>query len=138
MLSAFSSSVLADGVGSDLGAQPQITDPKKQFSSSAAPRIAQLSILQMPDGQKIKIIQTVSANWRKVGQLLDFDSTGQQLQVIDSRERGDPEKCCLAMFRYWLEGNGKQPVSWNTLIEILEDGDFRNLAHEVKCATSHV
>jgi hypothetical protein len=38
------------------------------------------------------------------------------------------------MFQHWLKGNGKRPVSWKTLLEILEDCHFGNLAAQVRTA----
>ena len=61
---------------------------------------------------------------------MDFDATGKKLQQIQADEH-DVEQRCQAMFQHWLEGNGVEPVSWNTLIEILEDCKFGALANNV-------
>ena len=67
-----------------------------------------------------------------MGCLLDFDATGKTLQQIEAdRSHEGVESCCLTMFQHWLEGNGVQPVSWDTLLEILEDCYFQDLAKQI-------
>ena len=79
----------------------------------------------------MKIIESVAPTWRKVGTQLDFDSIGNRLKIIAVSERDRPEECCQSMFQYWLEGNGV-PATWNRLICVLEDCNFKKLALEVK------
>ena len=99
----------------------------------ATPSLAKLSVLRSAGG-KIQIIKRVAPNWRGLGILLDFDEAGAQLDIIDSKHRGDPEACCQAMFQYWVKGNGVTPCSWNTLIELLDDCDQQALAKEIQDA----
>ena len=82
-------------------------------------------------GKKVNIIESVAAEWRKVGVLLDFDSVGNRLKIIASEERDRPEECCQSMFQYWLKGNGI-PATWSKLIRILKDSEFITLAKAVK------
>ena len=103
---------------------------------SSAPRLAQLRVMRTPDRQKIEIIKMVAPQWRDIGDLLDFDASGETLQRIQANEgqRG-VESCCRSMFQHWLQGNGvQQPASWATLLEILEDCNFIRLAAQVKTA----
>ena len=98
---------------------------------SSVPRLVQLRMMRTPDRQKIDIIKTVAPQWRDIGDLLDFDAKGETLKRIQADE-GGVESCCRCMFQHWLEGNGVQPVSWATLLEILEDCHFITLAAQVK------
>ena len=100
---------------------------------SSAPRLAQLRVMRTADGQKIEIVKTVASQWRDIGDLLDFDASGETLQRIqaDEGQRG-VESCCRSMFQHWLQGNGVRPASWATLLEILEDSRFVSLAADVR------
>ena len=100
---------------------------------SSDPRLAQLRVMRTADGQKIEIIKTVASQWRDIGDLLDFDASGATVQRIqvDEGQRG-VESCCRSMFQYWLQGNGVQPASWATLLEILEDSRFLSLVADVR------
>ena len=85
------------------------------------------------DGRKVEIIRTVSPKWREIGVHLNFDPTGVKLAQIEADHTG-VDSCCRAMFQHWLEGNGVQPASWTTLIQILEECHFRSLAAQVRDA----
>ena len=39
------------------------------------PHLAQLRVMQIPDGRKVKIIKSVACRWRDIRVLLDFDAT---------------------------------------------------------------
>ena len=102
-------------------------------SLSTSPRLAQLKVMKTPDGEKITIIKRVAPSWRDIGDLLDFDAKGDTITKIEADEgHKGVESCCRCMFQHWLEGNGVQPPSWATLLEILEDCHFNALAAQVK------
>ena len=91
-------------------------------------------LLKTGNREKIKIIDRLSPHWNRFGVLLAFDDNGTQVETIDKKHRGDPLACCQAMFQHWLSGNGRKPLSWRTLIELLEDSDQELLAGEVQNA----
>ena len=100
---------------------------------SSALRLAQLKLMQTADGQKIEIIKMVASQWKDVGDLLDFDASGETLQRIQADEgQGGVKSCCRSMFQHWLQGNGVRPASWTTLLKILEDSLFVSLAADVR------
>ena len=98
--------------------------------------MAKLSLLKTQTGKKIKIIKKLSAYWKDLGYLLEFDDNGTEISVIEKMHRGDPDECCTAMFHYWLEGNGVKPHSWRKLIELIDDCDQQELADEIQDALS--
>ena len=67
---------------------------------------------------------------------MDFDDSGTQLDIIDTKHHGDPEACCEAMFQHWLKGNGVKPCSWRKLIELIDDCDQEVLAQDIQSALS--
>ena len=91
-------------------------------------------LLKTSSREKIKIIKRLAPSWSTVGILLAFDDEGTQVETIDKKHRGDPVACCQAMFQHWLSGNGRKPLSWRTVIELLEDADQEVLAGEVRNA----
>lgn len=109
-----------------------IIDPKKVT-------IFLLSNLKSKCGnqEKINIIRKVAPEWRQFALHLDFDNDGTTVQTIDQKCRSDPEKCCAEMMTEWLKGKGsRQPVTWELLVEILDDCELKVLAKEVKEAVS--
>ena len=105
------------------------------LSSDSQPTIAQLSLLKTADG-KIRIISRLAPRWRDLGYIMNFDTTGAEIEMIDQKYRGDPKECCRAMFQLWLSGYGVRPCSWGTLIELLEDCEQEALAEEIQSALS--
>ena len=47
-------------------------------------------------------------------------------------KKEDSEEWCTEMMEMWLEGKGRQPVTWATLIELLEDAEHKRLAEQLK------
>ena len=108
------------------------------FSIAAGeqPRLAQLMVLRNAAGGKVKIIEAVAPVWKRLGCLLDFDPSGQKLDLIKTNHQAEgAEVCCEEMFKYWLAGNG-QPATWGTLIELLGDCGKSQLTEQIKDALS--
>ena len=70
--------------------------------------------------------------WKDLGDLLDFDDDGTELDIIDKQHRLDPKACCRAMFQHWLKGNGKTPHTWRTIVKLIKDADRETLADEIE------
>ena len=98
------------------------------------PTLAQLTIMKTATGEKIKIIESVALQWKQLGDLLDFDPEGRTLELIEANNQLKGHvACCREMFVMWLKGKGKE-VTWEELIDILEDIDQSELAKKVKTA----
>ena len=94
--------------------------------------LGKLSLMKLSNGERVKIIESVAINWRKVGTQLNFDRAGNQLDIIEKQKSNDPVACCEAMFQHWLKGTGVKPVTWKKLIEILKDCEHVTLAEQVE------
>ncbi len=101
--------------------------------SDSKPTLKQLSIMRTKTGGKIEVIKSLASHWKQFGILFDFDTDGAQLDLIEY-ENGtqNPQKCCLAMVKYWMAGNGEQPATWRKLIELLRDHDKNVLAGQLE------
>ena len=98
------------------------------------PTLAQLTIMKTIRGEKIKIIESVAPQWKQLGDLLDFDPEGRTLELIEANNQLKGHvACCREMFITWLKGKGKE-VTWEVLIELLEDIDQSELAKKVNTA----
>ena len=89
-------------------------------------------LLKSPNKEKIKIIDRLALHWIHLGVLLDSDEV--TFNVADREHRGDPKACCQAIFQHWLKGYGRKPISWRTLIELLENLKQKLLADEIQNA----
>ena len=80
----------------------------------------------------MRIIESIASKWKVVGIHLDFDPTGNTIDLIGARHPSDPEVCCTEMMRKWLGGRGRQPANWATLVRVLRDAEFSVLAGDVE------
>jgi len=100
-----------------------------------APRLAQLKLMKTSTGEKVEIIKALAPKWYDFGDYLDFDPTGEKLDEIKAEGLLEgPTICCRNMFQHWLKGNGRQPPTWEALIELLEDFEQPMLVRQIKCA----
>ena len=88
-------------------------------------------MMKTSEGKRIKIIDTVAPKWKALGDQLEFDEFGSNLDAIETKNINKPNECCREMFQHWLKGNGVRPCSWRKLIELLKDCDFEVLAEQV-------
>lgn len=84
------------------------------------------------EGKKIKILEHISAHYYDFGTLILEDNNGMQLKAIVQEFRGNPQEISREVLFRWLNGRGKQPVSWFTLTEVLRDIDLDSLAHGIE------
>ena len=97
------------------------------------PKLSELCSLKCRDGTKIEIITSIVPIWKDFGVLLEFDNDGRKLNLIEANQRvNGPAACCTEMFQTWLQGAGRQPASWDLVIEVLEDCEQKYLARQVK------
>ena len=50
---------------------------------------------------------------------------------MEHKHRGDVEQINMEILREWVNGRGKQPVSWATLTEVLRDVELSVLARDI-------
>ena len=100
--------------------------------ADATPTLGKLTVLRTAEGKKINIIKKVAPKWQTLGDQLEFDDSGTELELIKTKHPNDPEACCRSMFQHWVKGNGVKPCSWRKLIELLGDCDLEVLAKEVR------
>ena len=86
----------------------------------------ELTLIKWKDSQgkqhKLRIVQNICPKWRYIGNLLDISDS--VLESILSQYRGDLEECCYAVLRQWLDsGSPDYPLTWEGLLELLEDAD---------------
>ena len=96
-----------------------------------------LTLIKWKDSQgkqrKLRIVQTICPKWRTVGNLLDISDP--VLESILSQYRGDLEECCYAVLRQWLDnGSPGYPLTWEGLLELLEDVDCSQVSEELRDA----
>ena len=77
----------------------------------------------------VNIIRAVAPSWESFALCLTMDRI-----MIDiwKRNADEVEDATRKLFGHWLEGNGRQPISWKTLIQALRENDLPMIATKVE------
>ena len=87
----------------------------------------------MKDGFK-DIIVEIQNDYVKLGIKLLQDDTGNIVEGIERMKRGDPGDITVEILRQWLQGKGRKPVTWQTLVECLQNTKLHVAANYIQVA----
>ena len=79
--------------------------------------MAQLMSLKISEGEKLQIIESLAADWKRTGLLMDLDPMGRTVANIEAEhahKRNGPVICCQEIFAVWLD---KTDATWENLIK---------------------
>ena len=82
--------------------------------------------------RKINIPQEIGTKYYNFGIFLLEDVTGDKIHNLERRYREDAERINTEILHEWVAGRGKQPVTWETLAEVLRDVELRTLASDIE------
>ena len=71
----------------------------------------------------------VAAEWEEVATRLYFE--GYDIKRIKKDNHHQSREACHAMLSEWLEGNGREPKTWETIIKALEEAQLSEVAKEL-------
>ena len=91
-------------------------------------------ILTFPDksGESIGIHKRIGAKYKTFGIILLNDSDGRTVDIISTSEEGDAEYINIEILKRWVQGAGRQPATWRTLIQVLKQSSLTTLAKEIE------
>ena len=103
------------------------------FSLPCADSVPTLPLLiSFPAKAKsINILRLLSTSYAMLGALLLDDTTGARVVAIEAEHRGNADRINQAIVQEWLQGGGKQPVSWATLTRAMAEVGQEVLAEQV-------
>jgi len=78
------------------------------------------------------IVLEIQNDYEKFGIRLLQDDSGTIVAGIERKKLGDPGEITVEIFRQWLQGKGRKPVTWWTLVECLEDTNLHVAADYIK------
>ena len=104
---------------------------KLAFSNAGIPTMIELVRFRGRE-RRINIPQEISTKYSQFGLLLLNDTTRAKVCNIEHKHLRNAEWINTEILQEWLEGRGKQPVSWRTLIEVLRDVELSKLAGDIE------
>ena len=81
---------------------------------------------------KVNLTKEVGPNYLMLGIFLLEDATGQKTSAIELEHSRNAVRITHHIFELWLRGEGRQPVSWDTLVTVLRDLDLNMLADVIE------
>ena len=88
------------------------------------------------EGQPIDIAAQIGTDYNKFGTLILEDNNGKKINNIKMAELGDPVDTAVAILKMWIEGKGKTPVTWQTLVTCLRKTGLNVLADDIETVLS--
>ena len=80
----------------------------------------------MKDGSKnIDIVTEIQNDYKHLGGCLLEDASGNKVAGIERHKRDYPDEITVEILRQWLQGKGKEPVTWWTLVECLREANLK-------------
>ena len=85
----------------------------------------------MADGN-VNLAKKIGADYMTFGILLLDDETGEQIAAIENEYKCNADRINLRVLQLWVQGKGRQPVTWATLVAVLQDTGLVKLANDVE------
>ena len=80
----------------------------------------------------MNVVQQIGTHYSKLGPPLLNDDTGAVTDAIVFQYQRDADAINQEILKRWLRGQGKQPVTWFTLICVLRDVELSELAQRIE------
>jgi hypothetical protein len=95
---------------------------------ASKPRLHELDLIA-GNGKTVNVIDKTACAWEKVATRLHFEA--QDISRIRKNER-QAEDACRTIFTEWLEGKGRTPTTWGTVIQALNEARQGELAKDLE------
>lgn len=91
-----------------------------------------LDLLRFP-GQAglINIPQEIGVKFTEFGVFLLGDKRGSRVASLALEHGNNARRINTSILREWLEGKGRLPVTWRTLVDVLCDVELNDLASDI-------
>ena len=84
------------------------------------PNLLELHNFPVKEGFK-DIVAEIQNDYKQLGMRLLEDSNGLRVKGIEKAKHGNPVEITDEILQKWIQGSGRLPVTWQTLIECLQD-----------------
>ncbi len=80
---------------------------------------------------KLNIAQEIGTKYFEFGALLLGDTSGSRISSLEKECGKNAKDINTKVLQEWLSGGGMQPVSWKTLVSVLEDCGLTTLVESI-------
>ena len=99
---------------------------------ASKPTLPELLNFKTSSGSTVRIMQQIGPNYLILGPLLLNDNTGAVTSAIVSQYQRDADAINQNILTRWLQGQGKTPVSWSTLTDVLKEVGLLELSQIIQ------
>ena len=75
--------------------------------------------------------EEIGVKWREFGTFILKDNNGSKMATLQEKYQNDANKINHEIFSRWLRGEGRMPISWETLTKLLKEIQLKTLADEI-------
>lgn len=76
------------------------------------------------------MISRAAAEWKEVATRLHFE--GHEIKSTEKDQHYQTVDACRTVLIDWVEGKGRKPTTWDTLIKALEEAELAELASDLR------
>ena len=117
---------------SSQGMQYRSVKPKERLPSTEdRPTLPELFNFKTSTGS-INVIERIGVHYYVFGTLLLQDNDGAVTPAIRDQYHHNADKINYEILRRWIRGEGRQPVQWSTLIDVLQTIKLSTLAETME------
>ena len=99
---------------------------------ASKPTLLELLYLKPSSGRSVRVVQEIGTHYSTLGLLLLNDDTGAVTSSIIDKHHHESTQINQEILTRWLQGQGKKPVAWSTLIDVLRAIDLSELAQAIQ------
>ena len=90
-----------------------------------------LRLLEGRDGQKLRLLDIVAADWDRVAIQIGFDHS--KIRILERNLAHDVSQACWTIFNEWLcvHDESLLPPTWNSLRDVLLLCDYESVADQM-------
>ena len=96
------------------------------------PTLPELLKFTCTDGRVVSIPVEIATKYVRFSAFLLDDRSGSRVDIMAHKHLNNAEQINTEILREWLTGSSKQPVTWTTLVEVLNDIQLSTLAGEIR------
>ena len=86
----------------------------------------------LPELLQLNISRDIATKYFEFGTFLLDDSIGSRVRNLEHQHQRNAEQINTEILRQWVNGSGKKPVTWATLVEVLRDIELSTLADNIE------
>ena len=103
-------------------------------SLASKPKLPEFFNLRTSSGSTVNIVKQIGTHYTSLGPQLLNDDNGAVTTAITNEHKEKADAINQEILTRWLRGQGKKPVTWSTLIDVLRDVELSELADEIQVA----